>query len=520
MVVARVLTGYPLAVVLASPRSVVLASWVEQTAAAAALGLVLLLAVWLVGWQAARQARLQQAQADADRLAEVNAALRHEAREREVAQAALERTNTSLEEQVRLRTAQLEQALLGAREASAAKSRFVSHMSHELRTPLNAVIGYTQLLEHDTDATWTPAQRLHLGHIHDAGEQLLELVSDVLDLARIESGELDLSLEPVRLRPLVEEVLRTVQPMAQRRQVSLQPPEVPAEATVRADARRLRQVLLNLLSNAIKYNREGGRIELRAQGAGEASRWRIDVADTGIGIPEHLREQLFQPFNRLGADRSVIEGTGIGLVICRHLLQGLQGRLDVQSAVGVGSTFSVVLPAASPEAVAPGPPSRAAGAEGAARSGPESAPHPTTTPPQAVTVPPQAADVPPPVVLYVEDNPTNVALVRGMLARRPDLRLEAVLSAEEARLWLDERRADVLLLDMNLGDRHGLDLLRELREAGRLEGTPCIALSADAMPEQIAAARAMGVTGYLTKPVRMAELFRSIDAVLAASPGR
>lgn len=502
--VMRVLPGYPLAVVLASPRAATLAAWREQTVLAGALAGGLMLAVWWVGFQAIRRARLQQASIDAEQLAGVNAALREEAGQRAAAQQALERINASLEQQVATRTAQLEQAVRAARAASEAKSRFLSHMSHELRTPLNAVIGYAQLLEHEAGAGWSAEQQRYLANIQGAGTQLLDLVSDVLDLASIESGALELRLEPVGLAPLIEDVVRTVLPMARRRGITVTQEPLADAAFVRADARRLRQVLLNLLSNAIKYNRDNGHVQVRAArlASDGGACWRVEVADTGPGLTEAQQARLYQPFNRLGAEASAIEGTGIGLVLSRHLVEGMRGRLTQRSRAGEGSTFGVELPAVAAPALSPQPTSPGAGA-GAGSSAPPA--------------PPASPEAPRPAsVLYVEDNPANVDLVRSMLARRRDIRLDVATSAAEAWRRMTERRPDVLLLDMNLGDAHGTDLLQRLRAAGLLEGVRCLALSADAMPEQIAAAGTAGVDGYLTKPIPMRVLFDGIDRQLAA----
>ena len=232
-----------------------------------------------------------------------------------------------------------------AEAANRAKTEFLSRMSHELRTPLNAVLGFAQLLSSRAGTLAVDDQRRYVAHIEQAGWHLLTMIDDMLDLSRVESGQLAMQIEPVVLAPLVHTVCEMMGPMAQKHAVQVRPPVVPVHAAVRADAGRLKQVLTNLLSNAIKYNREGGSVTIDVVAAPQA--WTLSVADTGIGIAAPQMAHLFEPFNRLGQAGSGIDGVGIGLVLTRWLVDRMGGRISVQSSAGIGSTFAVSLPAAA-----------------------------------------------------------------------------------------------------------------------------------------------------------------------------
>jgi CheY-like chemotaxis protein len=366
-------------------------------------------------------------------------------------------------------------------------------MSHELRTPLNAIIGFSQLLELDE---LLPKQQRHVGLIVKAGRHLLELINEVLDVARIEAGRLQLSLEAVPVCTAIREALDLVRPLAARREVrlSLNDDGLTQEGTrqVRADPLRLQQVLLNLLSNAIKYNREGGQVTVRCVPTGD--RLCIAVQDTGPGIAPEQLNRLFVPFERLGAEQTRVEGTGLGLALARHLVEAMDGQLDVQSTVGAGSIFTVTLPLAA----RPPAPVQAVGAA-PVRQG--------------------QAGAFPRTVLCIEDNAPNLMLLQGILERRHDIRL---LLAMQGRFGLDMARTqhpDLILLDLHLPDTNGAEVLRELRADPATRHVPVVVLSADATADQHAELLQAGARAYLTKPLDVVALLDLVDEILQV-PGR
>jgi PAS domain S-box-containing protein len=387
---------------------------------------------------------------------------------------------------------EVEQALMAASEeadrANQAKSDFLSSMSHELRTPMNAILGFGQLMEYD-DALPGEHQD-NVGEILKAGHHLLELINEVLDLAKIESGHVDLSLEPVDVCTIVDECLSLVGTLAAKRDIQLSHSGLKGVA-VRADRMRLKQALLNLLSNAVKYNHEGGsvRLEVRPQGA---ERLCIQVTDTGPGIPAERQAELFQPFNRLDAKHSNIEGTGIGLTITRRLVEMMGGIVDVESEVGVGSTFWIELPFES----APG----------------SDHGHEWVTADSAV--PAAHVETVQHTVLYIEDNPANIKLVAQILGRRQHIRL---LTAHTPELGIElalARRPDLILLDINLLGMDGYQVLEVLKADANLKTIPVVAITANAMPRDIERGRAAGFNEYLTKPLDMGQFHAVVDRLL------
>jgi PAS domain S-box-containing protein len=381
-----------------------------------------------------------------------------------------------------------EQALrdkASAEQASRAKSEFLSRMSHELRTPLNAVLGFSQMLLHDAHENLSGRQSERVRQIHSAGQHLMALIDDVLDLAAIESTALQLDLQPVALQSAVDDVLQWTQAQAQRAGITVQ--AEPTAGWVRCDARRLRQILANLLSNAIKYNRAGGQVRVRASRAGDS--WALAVRDTGRGIPAAQRVHLFQPFNRLGAEREGIQGTGIGLAIVHHLTGLMGGRIEVDSEPGQGSEFRVCLPAdVAPDAIAEGP---------------------------AMPLPPVRPDGTHSLtVLYIEDNPINVMLVEQLMALRPAMRLVTATDGASGVALARAVLPEVLLIDMQLPDFNGFEVLSRLREADPpLQARAFIALSASAMPEEVERAKAAGFSDYWTKPIDFAQFLNGLDAL-------
>ena len=380
-----------------------------------------------------------------------------------------------------------------------AKSRFMSRMSHELRTPLNAVLGFAQLMM--ADAHESALRRERLGHITAAGQHLLALVDDILELSRLEGGELAIRLEPVPLASVLAQVLPLVAPQAQARAISLT-----AEATqavVMADATRLRQVLLNLLTNAIKYNRPLGTVQVRVEedGASKGGHLRVQVIDSGHGMSSAQLRQLFQPFNRLGAERSGVEGTGIGLTIVKGLVERMGGTITAHSVLGEGSTFTVSLP----KGVAPHAPSQADGAEVAA---------PTHRVADGAYA---SAAAQPARVLYIEDNPVIAMIVSELLKPRADIALWRAEDGEQGIALARSVLPDLVLLDMQLPDMNGLEVLAQLRADERTASMPCVALSANALPADVDQALASGFAAYMAKPFDFDAFIDMIDRHLQAA---
>jgi len=373
-----------------------------------------------------------------------------------------------------------------AQRASQAKSEFLSRMSHELRTPLNAVIGFSQLLQLDQESVLNEGQRRKAELIESSGAHLLAVISDVLDLSRIEAGDMPLSLEPMCMTTVLQEAMGMVADLAERAQVRLAEPDIRLDVPVRADRVRLRQVLVNLLSNAIKYNHRDGVVRVRAWQ--ESDEVIFDVADTGCGLSSEQRAHLFEPFNRLGAEHSSVEGTGIGLVIVHRLIELMGGRIGVESHQGAGTIFTVHLPLADTAPVSE---------HGA-----------------LLVVPVQAR---PATVLYAEDNEINVLLVRQILALRPSWTLQVATCGADALRMAKQIKPDLLLLDMHLGDMTGFELADLLDQDEATRSVPKVALSADAMPDRVHAARSKGFNAYLTKPLDVAALLQCLDEQLAGA---
>jgi PAS domain S-box-containing protein len=402
----------------------------------------------------------------------------------------------------RRRALELETARRAAEASSEAKTEFLSRMSHELRTPLNAVLGYAQLMALDDDGPPTPRQKGHLAQIERAGWHLLALIDDVLDLSRIESGRMRVDIAPHDPAQVVQRALALAEPQMRalgidfrlvwhdgRSGAGLRP--------VLADATRLTQVLVNLLSNAAKYNRRGGHVRLEVE-ALPGHRLAFSVSDNGIGMSEAQLAQLFQPFNRLGREQGSVEGTGIGLVITRRLLELMNGSLEVRSQPGEGSRFSAVLPQLRPDD--------------------DSQPAPL-----APAEHPSAGDTDVRGrVLYVEDNAINALLMREVLARqRPGISLTEAVTAEEGLAACRQQRPDLLLLDMHLPDATGATVLARLAADPALAGIPVVMVSADATGPQMSEALALGARAYLTKPLNVAEVLATIDhMLLGTGPGR
>ena len=387
--------------------------------------------------------------------------------------------------------ADLRQARNAAEQASRAKSVFLSNMSHELRTPLNAIIGFSQILGSDTLPVPDNKRKEFNGHILKAGRHLLALINEVLDLAKVESGLMSLSQEPVELAEVLESCREMIAPLARERGIGLAF-DVARGLHVRADRTRLKQVLINLLSNAVKYNRPDGEVRVTAalSAPGIIS---LTVQDQGQGLDASQLAQLFQPFNRLGREAGEEEGTGIGLVLTRRLVEMMGGSISVTSTVGAGSSFRVDLHAAVAPSVADDAdslPLQIGAPAGAARR----------------------------KLLYVEDNPANLALVREITAFRPDLQLLSAGDAASGMALARSHKPDVIVMDINLPGMSGNQAMRLLRADPELAAIPVIALSANAMPSDIERSMQEGFVRYLTKPLNVAEFLQAVDAATARSP--
>lgn len=403
----------------------------------------------------------------------------------------------SMERRVEERTQDLIKALSVATKASQAKSDFLANMSHELRTPLNAVIGFAQLLEAKLGKR---QEGDYAGYIHQAGEQLHVLLNDILDLAKIESGHVKIEIEPTPLAPLFDQIHATMGAMAEANNVSLRLPPPTLRSAVSADPTRLRQVLQNLISNAIKYNRPGGSviIDVARQRPG---RLRIYVSDTGTGIPLERQGELFQAFNRLGLEQSSIEGTGIGLAICRHLMTLMGGAIDFASAPGVGSQFWVELAEAQSD-------------------GEEESIGATSLLTSMALRRRRKGPVEAPTILYIEDNLANLTLMTETLRAQGGYQVITAVTGEAGLALALERRPDAILLDIRLPDLDGFEVLARLRRSPETCDIPVIAVSAHALPSDVARGQAAGFMRYLTKPFLIADLTEALTLALSSKAGR
>jgi len=386
-------------------------------------------------------------------------------------------------------------AVEAAEQASKAKSDFLSRMSHELRTPLNSVLGFSQLLEMD-DLSGQHGEAV--AHIMRAGRHLLNLIDEVLDIARIESGNLDLLLEPVAIRQVLGDAIDLARPLAQRREIAVVADLEPCPDTfhVLADRQRLLQVMLNLLSNAVKYNRAGGRVGVSVEPV-LPGLVRIAVTDTGSGIRTEDIDRVFEPFDRLGVESSGIEGTGVGLTLSKYLVERMGGTIEVQSQFGEGTTFTVQLPTAERVPTAEAVPT----ADAPVTSMEPEFPHPGS--PSVATL----------RVLHIEDNLANLELVEQVLTRSGVVELLAAMSGSLGLELAREHRPHLILLDLQLPDMSGTALLDALRDDPRTADIPVVVVTADATPSQIQRLRDTGVAAYLTKPIDVRELQRAVETM-------
>ncbi|MDZ4798193.1 MAG: PAS domain S-box protein [Bryobacteraceae bacterium] len=384
---------------------------------------------------------------------------------------------------------ELGRAKAAAEKANLAKSDFLSSMSHELRSPLNAILGFAQLMNSDSPAP-TPSQTASIDQILHAGWYLLQLINEILDLAQIESGKLALSQEPTSVADVMLECQAMIEPQGQKRGLAMTFPRFDIPFFVDADRTRLKQVLINLLSNAIKYNRANGTVVVDCA-MSTPGRVRVSVRDTGLGLPAEMVSQLFQPFNRLGQETGVEEGTGIGLVMSKRLIEMMGGVIGVESAVGAGSVFWFELNASASAQLAAEP-----------------------VEPEAFVRPPAGHDAPLRTLLYVEDNPANLMLIEQLIARRRDMRLLSARDGGRGIQIAREEQPDLILMDINLPGISGIDALKLLRDDPTTAHIPVVALSANAMPRDIDKGLAAGFFRYLTKPIKVHEFMSTLDVAL------
>ena len=396
---------------------------------------------------------------------------------RKLAEEELDKHRDHLEELIKERTVDLEEARDIAEKASSAKNEFLSRMSHELRTPMNAILGFSQILDMDD---LTNKQHAHINEIKVGGEHLLELINDLLDISRIEAGKMEAVIQPVKIIQAIEFAVKSIHPLLEKSNLTIDN-KCNNEFEVLADPTRFNQVLINLLSNAAKYNREGGHIEIRCEKVLN-DYLRISISDTGLGINDSNMKNLFEPFNRLGAEFSEIDGSGIGLALTKQLVHLMGGEIFAESTPGIGSTFSfeLVLSKSTKISITE---SKKMEKKLANRK----------------------------TILYVEDNAANMRVIEAIIDKNDNYDLLTATNGQFGLELAQKNLPDLILLDIHLPKMSGYDVLEKLKSESNTKNIPVIALTADAMPLDIEKGLQAGFVEYVTKPIRIDLLMTAIS---------
>lgn len=426
-----------------------------------------------------------------EELLEKNNILRLEVLERKKAVSELKETHNDLESRVQKRTEELKEAKEEAEQANQAKSEFLSRMSHELRTPLNGIIGFGQVLLKNKKEPLSKNQSNDIKQILSSGNHLLGLINEILDLARIEAGKISLSIEPVDLHQVISETISIIRPLAENSKIIIiDNISIASNKLIQVDKTRFKQITLNLISNAIKYNRPKGSVTLGYKTITDSNKLRIQITDTGLGIPEKIRENIFEPFSRFGAERTEIEGAGIGLTITKKLTEIMGGELNFDSQEGIGTSFYIDFPIYADS-----------------HSIPEELLIETQNPIFF-------GDKDQYIILYVEDNFLNLTLVERLLSDFSNIKLISAADGKSGIQMAISKKPDLILMDINLPGINGIEAMRILQDNPNTREIPVIAVSANAMQQDIERAMREGFKQYISKPIDTANFITIIEKYL------